>query len=242
MKTSAILTIVAGAVLAAAQIDKIPPCALTCAISQIGTSGCGQTDIACICKAQTFLTGIVACISAPGACNPAQIDQTVKAAQVLCASAGVTITPPGGAESTTEAPPSTTEAPVPTTEAPVPTTAEEVTSTTEAPVETTAPEVETSTTAPVYTSSSTVAPPVYGSSSSVPIYETSSVITKTKTTTICPSSTTVVPSVIPTYVPPPPATNTTTAVPPPAYTGAAGSIAANAGTVLIGAALAMFFA
>ncbi|KAF3940832.1 hypothetical protein ABW19_dt0204409 [Dactylella cylindrospora] len=200
MKTSAILAAVAGAALAAAQLDALPTCSLTCAISAIGTSGCAQTDIACICSASTFLTGIYTCIQ--GACTPAEIEQTLGAAQVLCASAGVTITLPGSEPTTTSETPSSTAEPEPTTTE-EPTT----TSTTEEPEPTTEE-------------------------------STSSVVTLTTYTTVCPTTST---TIIPTYTPP--AVNTTTvAPPPPAYTGAAGSIVANAGTVLLGAALAMFFA
>jgi len=203
MKTSAIFAAVVGAALAAAQLDQIPTCALSCAITSIGASGCPQTDIACICQAAPFLSGILSCIQ--GACSASEIEQTLKAAQGLCLSAGVTITVPGGTPSTTAPPPaSTSSAPEPT---------------------------ETSTEIPESTTSTTVEPVPTTAES------TSGVVTMTTYTTICPPTTTVVP----TYVPPP-AQNTTVAVPPPAYTGAAGSIAANAGTVLFGAALAMFFA
>ncbi|KAK6357667.1 hypothetical protein TWF718_001974 [Orbilia javanica] len=220
MKTSGILAVAAGAALAAAQLDKIPTCALTCAITAIGSSGCGQTDIACICSANTFLTGILSCIE--GTCTPAEIEQTLGAAQVLCANAGVTITIPGSEP--------TTAAPEPTTSAepePEPTTSEDLV---------TAPGL--STTSAAEPEPTTTEAPYEPTSEATPTYEpTSDVVTLTTTTTICTTSKVDVP----TYVPPP-AQNTTVAVPPPAYTGAAGNIAANAGTVLIGAALAMFFA
>lgn len=212
MKTSAILAVATGAALAAAQLDQIPTCALSCAITSIGSSGCQQTDISCICQASTFLTGILSCIQ--GSCSEAEIGQTLRAAQVLCAQAGVTITVPGSDPTTTAAP------------EPEPTTSE--TLVTPPGLSTTSQEPEPTTTeAPAETT--TEAPPTYDT--------TSEVVTLTTTTTICPSST----HEVPTYVPPP-AQNTTVVVPPPAYTGAAGNIAANAGTVLIGAALAMFFA
>lgn len=213
MKTSSILAVATGAVLAAAQLDQIPVCALSCAITSIGSSGCAQTDIACICQAQTFLTGILSCIQ--GSCSEAEIQQTLTAAQGLCASAGVTITVPGGPEPTTTAAPE-----------PEPTTSE--TLVTPPGLSTTSEEPEPTTTEPPAETTTEVTPP----------YDTTSdVVTMTTTTTICPSST----HVAPTYVAPP-AQNTTVPVPPPSYTGAAGSIAANAGTVLFGAALAMFFA
>lgn len=202
MKTSAIIAAAAGAALAVAQLDQIPTCALSCAITSIGSSGCAQTDIACICSASSFLTGILTCIQ--GSCTAAEIEQTLGAAQVLCAGAGVTITLPGGEPSTTAPPPSSTTA------APEPTTTEEPTTVEEPTV-------------------------------SVP-ESTSSVVTMTTYTTICPTTTKHdVPTYVPTYVPPP-QNATTTQVPPPAYTGAAANIVANAGTVIVGAALAMFFA
>ncbi|KAK6535891.1 hypothetical protein TWF281_000142 [Arthrobotrys megalospora] len=215
MKTSAILAVATGAALAAAQIDKIPTCALTCAITSLSGTECLQTDIACICRASSFLSGILTCIQ--GSCDEAQIKQTLEAAQVLCAGAGVTITVPGGPEPTT-----TTAAPEPE-----PTTSE--TLITPPGLSTTSQEPEPTTTEAPAETTTEVPPPTYDT--------TSDVVTLTTTTTICPSST----HEVPTYVPPP-AQNTTVAVPPPAYTGAAGNIAANAGTVLIGAALAMFFA
>ncbi|RVD80203.1 uncharacterized protein DFL_008108 [Arthrobotrys flagrans] len=218
MKTSGILTVAAGAALAAAQLDQIPTCALTCAITSLSGTGCAQTDIACICEASSFLTGILSCIQ--GSCNAEEIEQTLGAAQVLCASAGVTISVPGS-EPTTTAP-----EPEPTTAAPEP---EPTTAAPEPEPTTAAPEPEPTTTEAPYEPTTSEAPPTYET--------TSDVVTLTTTTTICPSST----HEVPTYVPPP-AQNTTVAVPPPAYTGAAGTIAANAGTVLIGAALAMFFA
>ncbi|KAK6508897.1 hypothetical protein TWF481_003665 [Arthrobotrys musiformis] len=214
MKTSGILAVAAGAALAAAQLDQIPTCALTCAITALGSTGCSQTDIACICQASSFLTGILGCIQ--GTCTPSEIEQTLGAAQVLCAGAGVTITVPGSEPTTTAAP------------EPEPTTTEEELTTAPGLSTTAAPEPEPTTTEePSYEASTTEVAPTYEA--------TSDVVTLTTTTTLCPSSTEV-----PTYVPP--AQNTTVAVPPPAYTGAAGSIAANAGTVLFGAALAMFFA
>jgi hypothetical protein len=229
MKTSAILTAVAGAAIASAQLNQIPTCALSCAISSIGGSGCAQTDIACICSASSFLTGILSCIQ--GSCSPAEIQQTLAAAQVLCADAGVTITVPGGTPATTTsaapAPPTTTAAPEP---------------------EPTTTEAETETTTSVTPSLPSEVP------SEVPYTSTSSVVTMTTYTTVCPTTATYVappvttatyvapPVTTATYVAPPVNNATATYVAPPAYTGAAGNVAANAGSILVGAALAMLFA
>ncbi|KAJ6260036.1 hypothetical protein Dda_5682 [Drechslerella dactyloides] len=209
MKTSAIFVVVAGASLAAAQLDKLPTCALSCAISSIGSSGCSQTDIACVCSASSFLSGIQTCIE--GSCTAQEIKQTLDAAQVLCAGAGVTITLPGSGPTTTEAPTSSSS---------VPSVATEATST--------AP----STTVVVTTSEASAAE---SSSSATASFAASEVVTMTTTTSICPTSTA--------HVVPPPVNNATGVVPaPPTYTGAASNMVASAGTVIIGAALAMLFA
>jgi hypothetical protein len=73
--------------MASAQLDKIPQCALGCAISSIGTSGCAQTDIHCICQASSFLTSILTCIK--GACSEADVEQTLEAANALCEQASL---------------------------------------------------------------------------------------------------------------------------------------------------------
>lgn len=103
MKTAAAIVLAvsvasASASLSPRQIDKIPPCALQCAIGQITSTGCAQTDFACICSASAFVAGLVPCVQA--ACTPAQFDDTVKAAQGLCSAAGVTLSIPSGPVST----------------------------------------------------------------------------------------------------------------------------------------------
>jgi len=115
MKASVILSVVASAALATAQLSNIPSCALSCAISSIGSSGCSETDIKCVCQAKSFITSITTCVQ--GACTPAELQQTMTAAQGLCQSVGVTLTFPssGGSSSTTSSSSSSAAVVAPTT-------------------------------------------------------------------------------------------------------------------------------
>ncbi|KAL6818561.1 cell wall protein [Trichoderma sp. SZMC 28013] len=88
MKAS-VLSLVFLSGLAAAQ-DGIPTCATGC-VTQFttGTSiaGCGQLDIACICKNADFLSGIACCLVS--ACDKDAQTQAVQYAKQICSSAGV---------------------------------------------------------------------------------------------------------------------------------------------------------
>ncbi|PNP52603.1 hypothetical protein THARTR1_06768 [Trichoderma harzianum] len=88
MKAS-VLSLVFLSGLAAAQ-DGIPSCATGC-VTQFttGTSiaGCGQLDIACICKNADFLSGIACCLAS--SCDAAAQTQAVQYAKQICSSAGV---------------------------------------------------------------------------------------------------------------------------------------------------------
>ncbi|KAL6694841.1 cell wall protein [Trichoderma pleuroticola] len=88
MKAS-VLALVFLSGLAAAQ-DGIPSCATGC-VTQFttGTSiaGCGQLDIACICKNADFLSGIACCLAS--SCDAAAQTQAVQYAKQICSSAGV---------------------------------------------------------------------------------------------------------------------------------------------------------
>lgn len=211
MKVSVILSVVASAALAAAQLSAIPQCALTCAISSIGASGCSETDIKCICSASAFLTSITSCVQ--GSCTAAELAQTLKAAQGLCSSAGVTLSLPGTAPTSTAAPVSSS-------------------SSAAAP-----PPVSTTT-----TTSAAAPPATYGSSSASAVYvsQTVTVHTVHMTTTI---TTCTEAASTPTYtVPVAPAGNgTATYAPaPPAYTGAASQIAGSMVLAVGGAFAALF--
>ncbi|TFB00300.1 hypothetical protein CCMA1212_007967 [Trichoderma ghanense] len=86
MKAS-VLSLVFLSGLAAAQI---PDCATGCVTKfTTGTSiaGCGQLDIACICKNADFLNGIACCLTT--ACDKDGQAQAVKYAKQICSSAGV---------------------------------------------------------------------------------------------------------------------------------------------------------
>jgi len=96
----AIVALAATAV--SAQLSAIPQCALTCAISSLGSTGCGQTDIKCICTATSFIAALTPCVQA--ACSAADLAKTITAAEGLCLQAGVTLSiPTAGATSTTAA-------------------------------------------------------------------------------------------------------------------------------------------
>ncbi|KAK6529040.1 hypothetical protein TWF694_004260 [Orbilia ellipsospora] len=93
---------VANAALVSRQgIADIPQCALSCALGSLGSTGCGQTDFACICKASAFIEGLVPCVK--GACSPADYEKTLTAAQGLCQQAGVSLSVPAGAAATSAA-------------------------------------------------------------------------------------------------------------------------------------------
>ncbi|KAM6486129.1 hypothetical protein HDV62DRAFT_353210 [Trichoderma sp. SZMC 28011] len=90
MKAS-VLSLVFLSGLAAAQAGGgIPTCATGC-VTQFttGTSiaGCGQLDIACICKNADFLNGIACCLAS--SCDQAAQTQAVNYAKQICSSAGV---------------------------------------------------------------------------------------------------------------------------------------------------------
>ncbi|EXJ64907.1 hypothetical protein A1O7_01246, partial [Cladophialophora yegresii CBS 114405] len=77
---------------ASQDLSTLPSCAVSCATSAIGSTGCAITDAACVCSASSFLTGVQSCIST--ACSPTDQAATLAFAQQYCGSAGVTITLP----------------------------------------------------------------------------------------------------------------------------------------------------
>lgn len=113
----AVLALAASLSLASAsllprQFDQIPPCALTCALGSLQSTGCQTTDFACICQATAFISSLLPCVQA--GCSQAEIGNTIQAAEALCLQASVTLVVPTGAST---APPSSTEAPSTETEA-----------------------------------------------------------------------------------------------------------------------------
>ncbi|KAJ6262455.1 GPI anchored CFEM domain protein [Drechslerella dactyloides] len=95
MKTATVLAVAASLSAASAtlmprQIAGIPQCALTCALSSLGSTGCTDaSDFGCICKASSFIESLIPCVK--GACSPADFQGTVEGAQKLCSGAGVTL-------------------------------------------------------------------------------------------------------------------------------------------------------
>ncbi|KAF3153887.1 Transient receptor putative cation channel sub A member 1 [Orbilia oligospora] len=65
---------------------------LTCSISALQGTDCQATDIACICQSNEFIGNLAPC--ARETCTESEVDQTIRAAQQLCASAGVTLSVP----------------------------------------------------------------------------------------------------------------------------------------------------
>ncbi|KAF3906243.1 hypothetical protein ABW20_dc0102154 [Dactylellina cionopaga] len=107
MKASTVIALVASLAAVNAQgstpsITDIPQCALSCALGSLSNTGCAsQTDFACICAASSFINGITSCVQ--GACTQAELETTIKVAQGLCSSAGVSLSVPPIAGATTSA-------------------------------------------------------------------------------------------------------------------------------------------
>ncbi|KAL2215636.1 putative CFEM domain protein [Thermoascus aurantiacus ATCC 26904] len=92
MKLSTI-SLALSAVLATAAalgIDDLPECARNCAAGSIPKE-CNQIDVKCICSAKSFIQGITCCVA--GACSKADQEATIKFANQICGSAGVTDLP-----------------------------------------------------------------------------------------------------------------------------------------------------
>ncbi|MCJ1250250.1 Mucin-13 [Trapelia coarctata] len=105
----AFLAALAAPLVSAQSLNGLPTCAETAAISALGSTGCGLTDFACICKNSAFLTSLQPQVAA--ACSPSDLAAALTFAQQLCASVGVTLTISGSSPSA----PSTTPAPETTT-------------------------------------------------------------------------------------------------------------------------------
>ncbi|KAL7780849.1 hypothetical protein V8C43DRAFT_311582 [Trichoderma afarasin] len=90
MKASVLSLVFLSGLAAAQSGGGIPTCATGC-VTQFttGTSiaGCGQLDIACICKNADFLNGIACCLAS--SCDQAAQTQAVNYAKQICSSAGV---------------------------------------------------------------------------------------------------------------------------------------------------------
>ncbi|MCJ1396943.1 hypothetical protein MMC11_000135 [Xylographa trunciseda] len=106
--------------LAAAQnLSGLPSCALTPAISALGSTGCALTDVKCICDNTKFLQSLQTTVEA--VCSPADLATALQFAETLCLSAGVTLVISTPAPATTTAAPATTTSAMMTT-TPVPST------------------------------------------------------------------------------------------------------------------------
>ncbi|KAI5778749.1 hypothetical protein EDC01DRAFT_673224 [Geopyxis carbonaria] len=121
MKSVYAIVFAAVAAIASAQLDDLPPCALTCLTGGLSETGCDLTDFACACSNDAFVSSSAECIQS--SCDAASQQAALDGAVALCKSAGVDIptTFPGGAESSTEAPSSSVAASTPAATSAAPT-------------------------------------------------------------------------------------------------------------------------
>ncbi|MCJ1357548.1 MAG: hypothetical protein MMC33_007544 [Icmadophila ericetorum] len=76
----------------AQNLGDLPTCAQTPTLTGIASTGCGATDIQCVCKDQSFLNSLLPVLEK--ACDPSDVAKAVAFAEQLCAESGVTITAP----------------------------------------------------------------------------------------------------------------------------------------------------
>ncbi|KAG9226958.1 hypothetical protein CCMSSC00406_0003369 [Pleurotus cornucopiae] len=79
-----------------ARAQDLPSCALTCLSSTSGSS-CSQSDIPCLCRDNAFISSTAQCILT--ACPADQVAAATQAAQGLCGAAGVSVSIPSVAPS-----------------------------------------------------------------------------------------------------------------------------------------------
>ena len=96
--------VAALASVATAQFDNIPTCALTCFIDPLTNDGCsGLTDFACHCKkSDTLISSVTPCVQK--SCGAEDQAKVISGVEETCAQAGVTISVPNPAGSTSAAP------------------------------------------------------------------------------------------------------------------------------------------
>ncbi|EDR08109.1 uncharacterized protein LACBIDRAFT_294421 [Laccaria bicolor S238N-H82] len=73
--------------------EGLPTCAALC-LTNGPRGSCKETDDACLCSNEAFVTATTACIQKQ--CAGAQLQAAVSAAQALCLAAGVTLAVPSG--------------------------------------------------------------------------------------------------------------------------------------------------
>ena len=73
MKFLALAALSVFGLVAAQDLTGLPTCAYNCALQGIGSTGCAVTNSTCICSAQSFLSDVQTCITAPGACDEADV-------------------------------------------------------------------------------------------------------------------------------------------------------------------------
>ncbi|WAO92186.1 CFEM domain-containing protein [Fusarium falciforme] len=115
----------------------LPSCAQTCALNALSSSGCGSTDVACVCKSTAFVEGYTSCVAT--SCSAEDAAKAEQYGVQLCGSAGVSVS---GEAPATEAPAVSSEAPV------APSTPTEAPSAPSAPTAPSTPEAPTAPSAP----------------------------------------------------------------------------------------------
>lgn len=88
----AFLATLLAPLVAAQDLSGLPSCALTPAISALGSTGCALTDVACICKDSSFLMSLETTVEA--ACDAADLATALQFAKTLCLTADVTLSIP----------------------------------------------------------------------------------------------------------------------------------------------------
>ncbi|CAF9912943.1 MAG: hypothetical protein HETSPECPRED_001267 [Heterodermia speciosa] len=82
-------------------ISDLPECATQAAFSSLTSTGCQISDIGCICKDQSFISSLLPVVEK--ACSPADLQKTVDFAEAFCKSAGISLTVPAVAQTTSSA-------------------------------------------------------------------------------------------------------------------------------------------
>ncbi|EEU38674.1 uncharacterized protein NECHADRAFT_83060 [Fusarium vanettenii 77-13-4] len=135
MKSVLIAAVLASA--GALAQSPLPSCAQSCALNILASSGCGSTDVACVCKSKVFVEGYTSCVTK--ACSSEDAAKAEQYGVQLCGSAGVSV---GGEAPATEAPAASSEAPS------APSTPTEAPSAPSAPAVPSAPEAPSAPSAP----------------------------------------------------------------------------------------------
>jgi len=73
----------------AQDVGDLPSCAQSCVGNSLSSTGCGNINVQCICGSKQWIAGLSCCISK--SCNTADQAATIKYAQNLCSTVGITL-------------------------------------------------------------------------------------------------------------------------------------------------------